>query len=91
MPGGYGVGPPPGPKPSNYLPWAIAVTVLCCVPAGIPAIVFATQVDGKWARGDWDGAMRSSRQARMWTIIAATVGIVFTVGYIAIVIAAGSS
>ena len=88
IPGG---GPPPFPKPNSYLPWAIAVTVLCCLPAGIPSIVFAAQVDGKWNRGDWDGALRSSRQARTWAIVSAVVGLVFTVGYIVVVVAAGSS
>jgi hypothetical protein len=92
-PGGYGYapGPPPFPKPTSYLPWAIAATVLCCLPAGIPSIVFAAQVDGKWARGDWDGALRSSRNARTWAIVSAVVGLVFTVGYVVVVIAASGS
>ena len=31
----------------NYLVFAILSTVLCCLPAGIPAIVYAAQINGK--------------------------------------------
>ena len=74
--GGYAPGPPPGPKPSNYLPWAIATTLLCCLPAGIVSIVFAAQVDGKWNSGDYAGAQASSQKARTWAIVSAVVGLV---------------
>ena len=35
----------------NYLVQAILVTIFCCLPAGVVAIVFAAQVNGKVARG----------------------------------------
>jgi hypothetical protein len=62
---------PPGPPPNNYLPWAIASTLLCCLPAGVVAIVFAAQVNGKWMSGDFQGAMRFSKNAKIWTIVSA--------------------
>jgi hypothetical protein len=72
MPGyGPGFGNPAGPPPNNYLGWAIASTLLCCLPAGIVAIVFAAQVNGKWMAGDFQGAMTSSRNAKIWTIVSA--------------------
>ena len=40
----------------NYLVQAILVTVFCCLPFGIPAIVFAAQVNSKVAAGDIHGA-----------------------------------
>ena len=45
-----------GPKPDNYLVWAILSTLFCCLPLGIASIVFAAQVDGKYNSGDYAGA-----------------------------------
>lgn len=55
----------PGTVP-NYLVQAILVTICCCLPFGIPAIVFAGQVNTKLAAGDLGGAQESSRKAKMW-------------------------
>ena len=51
----------------NYLMPAILVTIFCCWPFGIPAIVFAAKVDGMVARGDIAGALDSSNKAKTWT------------------------
>ena len=67
-------GQPPGipQKIPNYLPQAIILTVvgMCCwmlpTAAGIPAIVFAAQVNTKLQVGDVTGALNSSRLARIW-------------------------
>lgn len=50
----------------NYLTRAILVTIFCCLPFGIPAIVYASQVNGKLQAGDSAGAQESSRKARLW-------------------------
>jgi hypothetical protein len=39
------------PSVPNYLVFAILATVLCCLPTGIAAIVYAAQVNGKVAGG----------------------------------------
>jgi hypothetical protein len=70
-----GVVIPPGATVQNYLVFAILVTVFCCLPAGIPAIVFAAQVNGKLQAGDYAGAMQASKNAKMWTLIALGVGL----------------
>ena len=57
----------PGQQVPNYLVWSILVTLLCCLPLGIPAIIYAAQVNG---------AMESSKKAKMWCWIAFGVGIV---------------
>jgi Interferon-induced transmembrane protein len=72
---GFGQAGPSGPPP-NYLVWAILSTLFCCLPAGIVAIVFAAQVNGKWAAGDWQGAAASSARARTWVIVSAIVGVI---------------
>ncbi|HEX6852743.1 MAG TPA: CD225/dispanin family protein [Candidatus Polarisedimenticolaceae bacterium] len=56
-----------GGKIPNYLVQAILVTLCCCLPAGIVAIVYAAQVDGKVALGDLETARRYSRLAYIWS------------------------
>ena len=50
----------------NYLVQAILVTIFCCLPFGIIAIVYAAQVNGKLASGDYAGAVRASGTAKTW-------------------------
>jgi hypothetical protein len=60
----------PPPDIPTYLPHAIIVTLCCCPPFGIPAIIYASQVGSKLARGDVDGARAASQKARTWFWIA---------------------
>ncbi len=53
----------------NYLVQSILVC-FCCLPFGIPAIVYATQVNGKLQAGDHAGAVVASKSARKWCWIA---------------------
>ena len=78
------------PAPSNHLVLAILSTVfgvLCCsginLPFGIVAIVFASQVNGKYASGDFQGAISSAKQAKIWGWI--SMGLVI-LGFVLILI-----
>jgi hypothetical protein len=95
----YGTPPPPPPSapgypqptaggtpPPNYLVWAILSTIFCCLPFGIASIVFAAQVNGKYASGDVAGARASSEKAKRFAIIAAIVGLVVNAIYFAFVL-----
>jgi len=62
------------PMPENYLVWAIVVTICCCWPFGIPAIINANKVSSLYGQGDYAGAQQASADAKKWTIIAAIVG-----------------
>jgi hypothetical protein len=81
LPPGY---PPPqtGPRVESYLVHSILVTVFCCLPLGIPAIVYAARVNNKLAIGDISGAMEASGQAKTWCWIALIAGLVFGFGWI---------
>ena len=57
----YGVTPP-----KNYLVQSIIVTLCCCIPFGIVAIVYAAQVNSKFQAGDYAGAQEVSRKANFW-------------------------
>jgi Interferon-induced transmembrane protein len=65
----------------NHLVWAIASTICCCWPMGIVAIVYAAQVDSKLAAGDYEGAVASSNNAKLWSWIsfggAALIGVLY--------------
>ena len=71
----------PGASVPNYLVFAIIVTVLCCLPAGIPAIIYAAQVNGKLQAGDIAGAQSASKNAKMWCWIALGAGVAVCVFY----------
>lgn len=73
-------GPPPVMIP-NYLAQSILVTLFCCLPFGIPAIVFAAQVNGKVASGDIAGATLASQRAKMWSWISFGIGLTWVVIY----------
>ncbi len=75
---------PGGTPPDNYLVWAILSTVLCCLPFGIVSIVKSTQVNNKWALGDFAGAQQASADAKKWAIIAAIAQVVFIILYLLI-------
>ena len=94
----YGTPPPPPPAPGydapaaggtpppNYLIWAILSTVFCCLPLGIASIVFAAQVNGKWAAGDVAGAMDSSKKARNFALWGTVVGLILLVVYVLLLV-----
>ena len=69
----------------NHLVWAILVTLFCCLPGGIVAIVYAAQVDGKAASGDYAGAQQSSDNAKLWCWISLGVGLVAIVAWLGLV------
>ncbi len=71
--------PPAGVQVPNYLVWAILSTICCCIPLGIPAIVFSTQVNSKLAAGDVAGARSASEKAKMWCWIAFGAGAIVTI------------
>jgi predicted secreted protein len=86
------MGGPAGPKPDNYLVWAILSTLFCCLPLGIASIVFAAQVDGKYNSGDYAGAQASSQKAKQFAMWGAIAGVVVGVLYfLLIVVIAGSA
>ncbi|HSU65413.1 MAG TPA: CD225/dispanin family protein [Tepidisphaeraceae bacterium] len=72
---------PPGSVP-NYLVQSILVTILCCMPLGIPAIVFAAQVNSKLAAGDYAGAVDASNKAKMFSWISFGIGVVVVLFYV---------
>ncbi|QBI53942.1 CD225/dispanin family protein [Streptomonospora litoralis] len=95
-PPGAGYGPPPGgpggyaggsEPPNNFLVPAI-LSMFCCWPFAIPAILAAAKVNELWNLGDFAGAQERADRAKRFAIIALVVGIliyvVTIVGYFAL-------
>ena len=76
--------PPPSTMPAtvpNYLVPAI-LSVFCCWPLAIVAIIFAAQVNGKVAAGDIQGAMDASKKAKLFSFLGIGIGGALIVIYI---------
>ena len=67
---------------SNYLVFSILTTILCCLPLGIPAIIFSSQVNQKLQLGDTIGAIESSKNAKVFCWLAAGIGLLHILGWI---------
>jgi hypothetical protein len=59
--------------PNNLVP--AIISIFCCWPLAIPAIIFATQVNNKVAAGDIAGAQESSDKAKKFAYIGIGVGV----------------
>jgi hypothetical protein len=71
-------------KVPNNLALAIAATVLCCMPFGVVAIVYSSQVEGLCQRGQIEQARTAADKARNWAIASIICGFVGTIGWIAL-------
>ena len=78
---------PEGVCPENYLIWSILVTILCCWPFGIPAIVNSIKVEKLWMMGDAAGARQRAEAAKKWCWVSLGCAIAVWVIYIIIVVA----
>ena len=73
----------PEPCPPTNLAWAIITTVLCCLPSGIVAIIYALKVSNKYREGDIEGAKRASETGAWWCIATIILGILsMPLGYL---------
>lgn len=90
--------PPPSPAPPpqqvyiqphqyapSYLWQSIVVTVLCCLPFGIPAIVYASRVESLNARGEVQQARIASEKAKFWCWASALTWVALAVIYLGFV------
>lgn len=63
--------------PPTNLVWAIITTVLCCVPCGVVAILYASKVSSALQSGDLAAARSASEKGAWWCIGGIVAGIVF--------------
>jgi len=64
-----------GAPVNAHLPMSILVTLFCCQPCGIVAIVFSAIAMGKNSSADYEGAAQAAKTASLWGWIGFGVGI----------------
>jgi hypothetical protein len=79
------------PPPPDHLVWAILTTLLCCLPFGIPAIVYSAQVKSKHFAGDYAGALQSSNNAKFWCWMSFGFGFGIIVLWFVVMFTAGAA
>ena len=72
--------------PETHLTKAILVTILCCWPVGIPAIVNAAGVSNAFISGHYDLALEKSKNAEKWCKYCIITGVAFWIIYILIIV-----
>ena len=65
----------------NYMVPAI-ISIFCCWPLAIAAIIFAVQVNNKVQAGDIAGAQEASKKAKMFSFIGIGIGVVLILIYV---------
>ncbi len=63
-------------RPATFLVWSIVLTLCCCTPFSIAAIVCGAITNTRYNRGDYEGARRMSHATEWLVIISITLGIV---------------
>lgn len=63
------------PRPATYLIWAILITVLCCSPLSIAAIVTGAITNSRYNSGDYAGAQRMSNTTEWLIILSILLGV----------------
>ncbi len=86
--------PPASGTPATSVPNHLVLAILsifCCIgmPLGIVATIFAAQVNGKVAAGDIQGALDSSKKAKMFSFIAIGLGLAGIICYVLFVVIMG--
>lgn len=66
------------PMPNTYLPWAIVVTICCCLVTGIIALIYSSRVTSQYNQGDYAGAESSSSTALTWIWVSVVAGLIMT-------------
>ena len=70
---------PPMARPDSNLVGAIMVTIFCCLPLGIVALVKANKVSEYWDRGMYNEAKEASDSAFLWICLAIAFSIVWVI------------
>ena len=63
------------PPVKNHLVGAVLVTLCCCMPFGVVALIYSAQVNSKLAAGDVPGAQAASSRAYTWSLVALLAGL----------------
>lgn len=75
--------------PKTWMAESILVTLFCCLPFGIVAIVKASGVSSAFSRGDFRGAYQASKEAGKWVKLGFFIGLAAILLYVLFVVILG--
>ena len=81
----------PRRMPETNMVWGIVCLLVCCMPIGIFSIIKSNEVTQKYNRGDYQGALKASKDAKNWAIYGMIAGGVFGILYVIFVLVLGVS
>ena len=65
------------PMPKSWLVEAILITILCCLPFGIVAIILSMKSESFWNLGEYKAAQMLSEESGRWIKIGLICGVIF--------------
>lgn len=65
----------PEQLPASHMVWSILVTILCCLPLGIVAIIYSSKVSAANSVGDIEKARRMANRADWFIILSIVLGL----------------
>jgi len=71
--------------PKTWLLESVLATIFCCLPAGLVGIIYASNVESHWYKGNREAAVSSANTAKTWTIVSFVVGLVSVLTYVLLV------
>lgn len=77
------------PRAKTWLLESILITIFCCLPFGIVGIVYAIKVNSLHDQTRYEESRRASENAKKWTMIGLTIGILY-LAFIAVMVLVGS-
>jgi hypothetical protein len=80
-----------GEEVPNYLVQSILVTLCCCLPFGIVAIVNASKVSSLVQAGNYEAARQASEEAKKWCTIGFVCGLIGTALWVGVQIMLGAA
>ncbi|KAJ7305015.1 hypothetical protein JRQ81_010779 [Phrynocephalus forsythii] len=63
----------------SYLGLSIFTMLCCCLPLGIAAVIYSSQVDNANSSGDINKASQASRTARTLNIVGIVLGVIMLI------------
>jgi predicted secreted protein len=76
-----------GRPPKTWLVESILVTLFCCLPFGVVAIVNSSKVESHFYAGNIEAAERASKNAKTWVMWSFFPALVFWVLYFILMVA----
>ena len=71
--------------PNTWFVPALLITLFCCSPCGLVALAFSLKVEPRYYAGYYTEANDAANKAKTWSIVGIILGVLFWVGYIALI------